>query len=191
MLKLYTSTRYEYVCEEGTFEVPFEFIDGPEHLIIKEDRAWLAVIAYDSYVENPFKSRDQGGVVEAPRYGFDADEMKRVVRANPGRVYWIRDNYPELVAVKDTKSKNFDVSDWEKYYICPEDASDTYAESVWKSYREWLNGECFGIAVWEYVKTPEGWEFQEDSRDSECWGFIGLEYVEEELKAMMPREAEE
>lgn len=59
------------------------------------------------------------------------------------------------------------------------------ARQACESYTEWCNGECYGVIVEVFNANDES--IDEDS----CWGFIGNEYAEEELKSAIQAKVEE
>ncbi|MNU40315.1 hypothetical protein D3C71_290280 [compost metagenome] len=56
-----------------------------------------------------------------------------------------------------------------------------YAQGVAETYSHWANGECFGYVL----KDEDGEEI-----DS-CWGFIGMDHVEEEARSSAKNHAPE
>lgn len=56
-----------------------------------------------------------------------------------------------------------------------------YAQGVAETYSQWANGECFGYIL----KDEDGEEI-----DS-CWGFIGMDHVEEEARSSAKNHAPE
>jgi len=60
-----------------------------------------------------------------------------------------------------------------------QNAADKYAQSCLDEYVKWCNGDCYGIVVETFTKEGDEWvQADEDA----CWGFIGMEYAEEECK---------
>jgi hypothetical protein len=55
---------------------------------------------------------------------------------------------------------------------------------------KWCNGEVYGVMVWVFTRetVEDAWELDEESRDSECWGYIGGTYAEETLKEQFDSE---
>lgn len=68
-------------------------------------------------------------------------------------------------------------------------AVEELAESSLETYNAWLSGDCYGCIV-------EVFELDEDEdegalvEDESCWGFIGEEWAEDELKAMFDWQVE-
>ena len=62
--------------------------------------------------------------------------------------------------------------------------AEEFCRGILEEYNAWLNGDCYGTVVQFFNNTGTTdepvWE-QEDS--DACWGFIGSEYAEQELKA--------
>lgn len=199
-------TRSKYYYED--LELPFNPESDPEFSWSSEDGKTQihAFLVQDSDCEDPFDGDegefyqfDSSYIHHAPRP--ELDDFRKIIRANPGRVFttsWAGDCHgPGTTrvyvndgpfSVNDTKEKK--QGDYLErcldcaggYYIVPEDATDPakYAAGVLESYSSWCNGEVYGVAVWVWIDG----EFQEDSRDSECWGFIGYDYAKEELEAV-------
>jgi len=60
-----------------------------------------------------------------------------------------------------------------------QNAADKYAQSCLDEYVKWCNGDCYGIVVETFTKEGDEWvQAEEDT----CWGFIGGEYAEQEMK---------
>lgn len=59
-------------------------------------------------------------------------------------------------------------------------AAEKYAQGCLDEYEKWCNGECYGYVVGVYRQT-DGQLVTEDS----CWGYIGYEYAERELREVM------
>lgn len=47
----------------------------------------------------------------------------------------------------------------------------------------WETGEVYGVMCWRYTRPTQlsPWELDEESRDSECWGYYGYGYALGEL----------
>lgn len=66
------------------------------------------------------------------------------------------------------------------------------AEHACETYTEWANGQCFGydVQVFKVLRGEDGevYEDREDYRretplqDDSCWGFIGWDYFEDEMR---------
>ncbi len=161
---------------------------------------------FEEYDEGEFFQFNNRYTHHTPRP--EIDEFKRIIRANPGRVvchsgtgdvhgpgttYCRPTSAPLTIA--DTKGirnqhgnhsaaeRALDNSDG--YYIVPEDATDpaAYAKSVLETYSAYCNGEVYGVMVWTYHRptVDEEWNLDEESRDSECWGFSPADYAKEQL----------
>lgn len=62
-----------------------------------------------------------------------------------------------------------------------QNAADKYAQSCLDEYVKWCNGDCYGIVVETFTKEGDEWvQTEEDA----CWGFIGGEYAEQEMKSV-------
>ena len=62
-----------------------------------------------------------------------------------------------------------------------QNAADKYAQSCLDEYVKWCNGDCYGIVVETFTKEGDEWvQTDEDA----CWGFIGGEYAEQEMKSV-------
>jgi hypothetical protein len=200
-------TTYVAEIDDQEFEVPFEYIDGTEVLKIDGDKARLGVLCQDDSPEDPFVAFDEGEFHQfdssyihyTPRP--DLTDFKRLVRANPGRVVltsWSGDChgpgttniYPvsETLQVQDTKGDSLQkaLNSAGGYYITPVDLTEVeaYAESVLKDYTVWCNGGVYGVCVWTYERTEDGWALIDAERD-DCWGYYGYEYAEETLNELM------
>ena len=57
-----------------------------------------------------------------------------------------------------------------------------YAEGILEEYVKWCNGECYGVVAETYTRFDEDSEWELVDSDH-CWGFIGMEYAEEECKS--------
>jgi len=62
-------------------------------------------------------------------------------------------------------------------------ASEELAEQALEEYNAWLSGDCYGICVEVYEIDAEGEQGKMISDDA-CWGFIGSDFAEEELKGL-------
>jgi hypothetical protein len=58
-----------------------------------------------------------------------------------------------------------------------------YAKGCLDEYIKWCNGDCYGIVVETYTRedSESDWELVESDH---CWGYIGSEYAEEEVKGL-------
>lgn len=64
-------------------------------------------------------------------------------------------------------------------------AAERYCKGVLDNYVEWANGECYGVVVLEYENTgTEDEPVWEMKNEDACWGFIGGEYAQKELKSV-------
>jgi len=200
-IKAHTSYTAEIAGHE--FPIPFPYLENSEVLQVSADSrtARLGVLVLDEDFLDPLEGYDGGTLVQFNRsYSHyeprpDLDDFKRLVRANPGRVVLIG-HYGDTYKVEgapltaaDTKGNQLESALYgaSGYYIAPEDVTDpaSYAKSTLRTYSDWCNGECYGVCVWSYTRTENGWELAEDGRDNECWGYIGLEYAQEELTSQM------
>jgi hypothetical protein len=62
------------------------------------------------------------------------------------------------------------------------------ARQACEEYNKWLAGDCYGRIVVPYRRVDGEWTKLEND-DGECWGFIGHEYAEQELKDACKAEA--
>lgn len=63
----------------------------------------------------------------------------------------------------------------------PFEVAQKYAQSCLDEYVKWCNGDCYGIVVETFTKKGDEWvQIDEDA----CWGFIGGEYAEQEMKSV-------
>jgi hypothetical protein len=170
-------------------ELPFDLDSDPVFEHVSGDVVTAGFMVYDEDCRNPINDCDNGELVEFNRSTPSVDSFKRILRDSPWRVFTLRNYYPRgpysSRQINGKKGDEFvaDLLDYsDGYYICPEDASDftTYTDSVFKEFRQWRDGECYGVCVWQW----KGGEFLEDSRESECWGFIGYKHAKEELKSI-------
>lgn len=199
-----TYETYTYETAENTFPLPFNPEGDPQHVFESENglRVVLAFLVPDCDGQDPFDSWDgQGEFYQFDRsYKHDtpqpdADEFKRIIRANPGRVFTVctcGDGYQideGPFTIKDTKGKDCKAEEVENaagYYIADEQATgDTRADadSCLKTYSQWCEGEVYGICVWSYERKSIADEWDEPERD-ECWGCYGHDgYTAEELES--------
>lgn len=63
------------------------------------------------------------------------------------------------------------------------DKAVKYAKGCLDEYVKWCNGETYGIVVETYTRedSESDWNLVESDH---CWGFIGSEYAEEEVKGL-------
>jgi len=195
-------TSYTTEIDGHEFPIPFPYLEDSEILQVSADgqTARLGVLVHDDDCEGPLEEHDEGTLVQFNRsYSHyeprpDLDDFKRLVRANPGRVVLIG-HYGDTYKVEgapltaaDTKGNQLEsaLCGASGYYIVPEDVTDpaSYAKITLRTYSDWCNGECYGVCVWTYTRTENGWDLDEDSRE-ECWGFIGHEHAQEELTNQM------
>lgn len=210
------STTYYTDADHGEFELPFPGDFYRKTLQVSADglTAKLGMLCQDEDAEDPFDG-DEGEFYQFDRSRIhdrnrpDLEEWKRIIRANPGRVFahngtgnW---HGPGTVrcfptagpfTTKDCRGKKGSrgedcpaaeaLDDMDGYYIAPEDVTDPakYAKGALKTYSAWCNGDVYGVCVWTYTRpdTDSPWELQD--RD-ECWGYIGTDYAEEELNSRM------
>ena len=157
--------------------------------------------------DGDFYQFDGGCIHHTTRPGIDA--FKRLIRENPGRVFthngtgnWHGPGTTRCLVtagpftVADTKNpKNRKIAnqystaenalyDASGYYIIPEDATDPlkHAQGALDTYSAWCNGEVYGVVVWVYTRENDDADWGEPDRDSECWGYIGSDYAEQELE---------
>lgn len=208
-----TRTTAYYEQDGHTLPLPFTGEFYREHLHVSADglTAVLGVLCQDDDPEDPFNG-DEGEFYQFNHRSIhyterpDVDKFKRIIRANPGRVFTHDGTEnchgPGTVAchvtagpftVADTKGSTPRTDPCEAehaldhsagYYIVPEDVTDParYAAGALQSYSSWCNGEVYAVCVWTYHRETDGddWQLDKDSRQ-ECWGFIGSKYAEEEL----------
>jgi len=204
------STEYSMVLDSGeALELPFEIDEDTARWTESKDglTGYLGAMAHDDSPEDPLDTGCEGELVmfdtnvihSAPRP--ELADFKRLIRENPGRIVTVGlfehgDRIYKYAAgpftVIDTKNdKTARTSTAERalnhadgYYIAPDDVIDPakYAAAVLDNYTNWANGEVFGAFCWRYTRptTDDEWTFDECSRDSECWGYIGSEYAESE-----------
>jgi hypothetical protein len=197
-MKIKTYIEYAYESEFGELEVPLEFDEDSVMIEKVGNKVIMGCLVRDEYPGDPLEEFDEGKLVvfdnsvvhsaARPEVG----DFKRIIRDNPGRVFFVhsRHNDGYFVAgpgltVADTKGEGCraeEIEDVDGYYIVPEDATDfeKYAKGVMETYTSWCVGDVWGIAIWQW--DADTLEFDEDSRESECWGFYGYEYAVEELK---------
>jgi hypothetical protein len=206
-MKTISQTTHYLEIDGQDAEIPFVVQDTPfEHLSPDKLKAVVACLAQNFEPLDPIVEWDEGFFVQfdrkyihyAPRP--DVDDLKRLIRENPGRVFLIHskgDGYyaPRApLTVKDSKDKN--LGDWlddaDGYYILPADVTDPkgYTDSCLQTYSAFCSGDVYGIVCWSWTRTSvdSPWIFVEDSRDSECWGFYGYDYALEELKNLFESE---
>lgn len=201
-MSIKSNTSY-YESEDGDiFETPFKFEEGSETLVVKGDVAWLAVLTQDTDCGDPLEEFEEGEFYQfnnslihsSPRP--EVADFKRIVRANPGRVSLVYDqscgrySAGDTLHIHHTKGEDCAAAEIENadgYYICPDNVTDpkSYADGVMATYSAWCNGDVYGVAVWQYSRHGDEWEFMDGSRDSECWGFYSSEYAEQELKGLL------
>lgn len=202
MLKKHVATSYTYEVRGHSFPVPFEFCAGSEMLIIADDglTAKLGVLSQDDQPADPFEEWDEGTFYQFGRdyihyQARDAQTLLDAIKQNPGRVFAVHSQHdwnPSFSLCSDSPLRHRDalkIDDFGGYYIAPDDCADpaSYAKGALETYSAFCGGEVYGVAVWEYSRpsTLAPWELDETSRDSECWGFYGTRYAEEELASMM------
>ncbi|MDY0282414.1 MAG: hypothetical protein RBR35_17845 [Salinivirgaceae bacterium] len=197
-------TSYTAEIDGHEFPIPFPYLEDSEILRISDDgqTARLGVLVQDEDFLDPLEGYDDGVFVQHDRYKthygerLDLEEAKRLIHANPGRVVTVRSGgYSAYIAdgepftVEDTKGEDcraLELCNATGYYVAPKDVADpaSYAKSTLHTYSDWCNGECYGVCVWSYTRTENGWELDEYSRE-ECWGFIGYRDAQEELTCHM------
>lgn len=208
-----------YFCND--LQLPFNTESEPEYTWTSPDGRTIimAFLVRDDSPQDPIEDSEEGEFYQFNSRSIhykgrpDDDAFKRIVRANPGRVF-LHDGTGDChgpgtvsckvaagpLEVKDTKDVvakgggRIDCAAVDMlgyaggYYIVPEDVPVDrrrgYADAVLASYSNWCNGEVYGVMVWRWVNG----EFDEESRNSECWGFNGYEYALEELKQLFDAE---
>lgn len=156
-----------------------------------------ARIYHDQDVEQPFEDDDAVRIVVLHRRYIDPS--KGACGRDPDEVAeWERENAPDWFTIKlflyDHSGTAYRVghsnpfhcpwdsgrvgiialkrSEWGKGKVSDDTLAD-YAQRIAEHYSEWANGQCFGYVL-------------EDSSGNEldsCWGFIGMESVEQEAQA--------
>lgn len=93
-----TVTSYEIIDGENTFPVQFEPVDGSEIVQVKGDTARVGYLSpdedggstgyyFDEFDEGQFLNFDSRTIKS--RDMIEPDELKKLVRENPGRVFWV------------------------------------------------------------------------------------------------------
>ena len=200
-IKKHTYTAYTLDDGANSFPLPFDVCDShPEPLIyISADglSAVVSCLALDESPADPFTEWDEGTFRQfdrscihyTPRPSQSA--MLSIIRDNPGRVFYISscgDGYALDSAAPLRLRDALTVDDADGYYIVPEDATDpaSYAKGALETYSAWCSGDVYGIMSWRYIRPTQlsPWTLDEDSRDTECWGFYGRAYALQELQAL-------
>lgn len=130
----------------------------------------------------------------------DLDNIKAQVRPTGVEVKWVTENKISQVTVLVDGKVAFQSASWpeaqawvDTNFPAPNhsdlyNAAVRYAQGCLDEYVKWCNGECFGIVVQCFSRNGDEWEEYEHGADS-CWGFIGSEYAEEEMKSMFNYQA--
>lgn len=188
-----------FTDDSGTLEETARLIIGPT-----STTAALVALVHDEDPTDPMEDNNGEFYQFNPRYMYhasrpDDDQWKRIIRANPGRVFTHdgTDNChgPGTVhcrvthgplTVRDTRNDRdgqnpaaYALDDAGGYYIVPEDATDpaAYAAAALQEYSDYCNGSAYGCVVWQYGREDENSEWYLMDRDNECWGYIGYTYA--------------
>jgi hypothetical protein len=98
-----------------------------------------------------------------------------------GKIAFQSASWPEAQAWVDA---NFPAPNHSDLY----NAAVRYAKGCLDQYVTWCNGECYGTVVQCFSRNGDEWEEDGPASDS-CWGFIGDEYAEEEMKSVFNYQA--
>lgn len=219
MIKRHIS--YEIAHDGDSFEVQFEPVDGSEIVSINGDEATVGYLSpsewdqgyyFDEYDEGEFHNiGDRRSVKYQP---MDQDDIIRLVRKNPGRVFWINKYEHSLVCYYRTggaieninrhgrtrlagpntepadrrmliPDQQWDVSAGVALYVAPDDCPDPAAYC--DTVMNTYTDWCNG-SIYGVVtqKFTRNAEGEWESGESdECWGFIGYEHAESSLKEEM------
>lgn len=184
---------------EHTFPLPFDPQTDPEHVYIAANglRAVLAFLVPDDSPLDPFDDFEEGEFFQFNRQQAhykprpELENFKRIVRANPGRVFPVYQYGDEYRADSTPFNSQCDGLDYaDGYYIVPDDATNParYAAGSMKTYSQWCNGNVWGVCVWTYSRKSYADPWGEPERE-ECWNYYGRNgYTAEELKSIFDRE---
>lgn len=186
-------TSYFIAQDKQEFEVPFEPVEDTEKVTITGDKARVSFLSQDEANGWYFDEDDSGRYINFdPRCRgerMDPEQVKELIKANPGRAFRINKyQHSGCVYYRQGSSveasipdKRWDVSSGVALFIVPDDAPDPkkYCDAVMKEFTDWCNGEIYGICRVNYIKVDDTWKQVGD--DEACWGYIGREYVEQEL----------
>lgn len=64
-------------------------------------------------------------------------------------------------------------------------AARELAEQALETYNEWLSGDCWGVIVEKFTRPDLDSAWEEAESADACWGFIGSDYAEEEMKSRL------
>ena len=194
-MKIKTYTTYAYESEFGDLEVPFEFDEDSVMIEKVGNKIIMGCLARDDFPSDPLKESDEGELklfIDS-RDRPEVEEFKRIIRANPGRVFFVHSRYNDGyfidepgLHIHDTKGEGCraeGIEDVDGYYIVPDDVTnfEKYAKGVMEEYSSWCVGDVYGVLVWQL--DADTLEFDEESRGPECWGYYGYAYALEELKS--------
>lgn len=177
-------TTYTWESPDGEIlPIPFEFSqDGSELFRMSDDglSCILGVLDQDQDPEDPFDG-DEGEFYQFNRHYYhctahpDIEDWKRIVRANPGRVFthdgtgdchgpgttycrvdsivMPRDCRGDKRTGENSRAEEL-LDEAGGYYIVPEDATDprSYADSALETYSQWCNGDVYGVCIWSYTR---------------------------------------
>jgi hypothetical protein len=214
------STSYYITYDGEEFPVECDPIDSTEIVQIKGNEAKIGYLSHDSDGVSGYywTETDSGQYLNFDRRTIhsrefpDSDELKQLVRANPGRVFWVSKyehglvryyrsgeaiTVPNRHANKGIKGpgtspadgrliipdQQWDVSRGVALYIAPDDTPDPAKYA--DSVLEEFSDWCNGSIYGVCVQKLT--RADEDSEweqveSDECWGFIGYEHAKNSLK---------
>lgn len=150
-------TDLEYLIEE------FQDIDTYVEEYADIDDLWHLITNGDNFVILPLYLYDHSGITMNTT-GFTC-------RWDSGQVGYIYASKKDIVK----EYGKFDAERAEKQLI-----------SEVKSYDQYITGDVYGFILEEKVKCESCGDVEYEHVDS-CWGFYGLEYLEEELKSYIDK----
>lgn len=164
----------------------------------------IGVISPDSDVEDFFESADGlGEFIEFSSPESRDDKINELKKTK--KLFYLVDKYAHgnvHYSISDSKSypdQRWDVTQGKAIFIPCDEIQSRYkkmkkqsgellafkeyiedSNGILDTYSQWCNGETYGYQVFTFDKTT-GKEVEQDS----CWGFIGLDNVNEEKRGVM------
>lgn len=210
-----TVTSYEIIHDGNTFPVDIEPISGTEVATVTGNKARVGWLAYDldrggdyfsEYEEGEFLNFDRH--MCNPREMVTPEELAELVKANPGRVFWINKydhsgvlyyrSGDALVAPSAPSTEpareglfipdqQWDVSRGVALYVAPDDCPDPaeYCDSTMTEFSDWRNGSIYGVCTQSFKRRNKNADWVPDGDGDECWGHIGFDHAKQALAEEM------